>query len=116
MIVELFCGIPVRDLEAAIDWYRRLLGAEESFRPDDTEAVWQLNDHLSVYLKAGRDVVGGALSAIFVDDLDGFLSAASARGIVPEAIEDYDGGVRKAVFFDPDGNEFGVGFVPPESR
>lgn len=116
MTVDLFSGIPVRDLELAVDWYRRLLGSDVSFRPDDTEAAWQLDEHVFVYLKTGRDVVGGALAAILVDDLDGFLAAAAGRGVEPAEIEDYGGGTRKAVFFDPDGNEFGVGTVPPESR
>lgn len=116
MTVDLFSGIPVRELEPSVDWYRRLLGRDVSFRPDDTEAVWQLGEHVFVYLKTGREVVGGALTAILVDDLDAFLASAAGRGVEPTEIEDYGGGTRKAVFIDPDGNEFGVGTVPAESR
>ena len=112
MAVQLFVGIPVSDLDAAVDWYGRLLGQGVSFRPDDTEAVWQLDDAVFVYVKAGRSVVGGSLAAIIVDDLDTFLADAAARSITPADIEDYDEGTRKAVFVDPDGNEFGVISVP----
>ncbi|GAB3631824.1 hypothetical protein GCM10027421_11770 [Microbacterium shaanxiense] len=41
---------------------------------------------------------------------------APDRGIVPDGREEYGEGVSKAVFHDPDGNEFGVGTVPPESQ
>lgn len=116
MAVQLFAGIPVSDLDAAIDWYQRLLGLDVSFRPDDTEAVWQLDEAVFVYVKAGRNVVGGALTAIMVEDLDGFLAAAETRAISATDMEQYDGGTRKAVFFDPDGNEVGVIFVPDEAR
>ena len=116
MAVQLFAGIPVTDLNAAVDWYDRLLGREVTFRPDDSEAVWQLDDAVFVYVKAGRSVVGGALTAITADDLDTFLAAAEARGISPADIENYDKGARKAVFFDPDGNEFGVISLPAEAK
>lgn len=116
MPIDLFVGVPVSDLERSVDWYVRLFGAQVSFRPDDTEAAWQLDEHVFVYLKSGREVVGGALAAILVDDLDAFLARAEGSGITPQEIEDYGGGTRKAVFLDPDGNEFGVGSVPPEAR
>lgn len=116
MATQLFAGIPVDDLDAAVDWYVRLLGREVSFRPDDTEAVWQLDDAVFVYVKTGRSVVGGAVTAITTDDLEHFLADAAARRIRPSDIEDYDEGTRKAVFFDPDGNEFGVISVPAADR
>ena len=37
--MDLFAGMPVRDLEKAREWYSRVLGAEPSFYPDDTEAL-----------------------------------------------------------------------------
>ncbi|MGW9630747.1 VOC family protein [Agromyces sp. NPDC055520] len=49
---------------------------------------------------------------ILVHDLDGFLRAAADRGVIPDGREEYGEGVGKAVFHDPDGNEFGVGTVP----
>ena len=112
MTVQLFTGIPVSDLDAAIDWYGRLLGRDVSFHPDDTEAVWQLDDAVFLYVKSGRSIVGGALAAFTADDLDAFLADAAARGITPADIENYDEGTRKAVFFDPDGNELGVISLP----
>jgi catechol 2,3-dioxygenase-like lactoylglutathione lyase family enzyme len=45
MQVNLFAGIPVRDYEEALAWYKRLLGSEPSFLPHATEAVWEFADH-----------------------------------------------------------------------
>ena len=42
--MELFAGIPVADLERAKRFYSRLLGAEPSFLPNDSEAVWTLEE------------------------------------------------------------------------
>lgn len=116
MSVDLFAGLLVAELDAAVDWYTRLFGVEPSFRPDDTEAVWQIDERRFVYLKSHQGTPGGGLVTILVEDLDGFLRAAADRGVVPDGREEYGEGVSKAVFHDPDGNEFGVGTVPPESQ
>lgn len=116
MPLDLFAGLIVSDLDTAVAWYERLLGADVSFRPDDTEAVWQLDDHRFVYLKTGQGVPGGGLATILVEDLDGFLDRAAARGVGPDDREDYGEGVIKVIFHDPDGNEFGVGTVPAEKQ
>lgn len=114
--VDLFAGLLVRDLSRSTQWYTRLLGTGPSFRPDDTEAVWSLGEHRFVYLKTGQGTPGSSLVSILVPDLDAFLEAAGGRGVRHDDLEDYGGGVRKAVFRDPDGNEFGVGVVPPDVR
>lgn len=116
MPLDLFAGLIVSDLDAAVAWYERLLGADVSFRPDHTEAVWQLDDHRFIYLKTGQGTPGGGLATILVEDLDKFIADAAARGVDPDDREDYGEGVVKLVFHDPDGNEFGVGTVPAEMQ
>ena len=54
MTMDLFAGIPVRDYNAAVAWYERLLGAAPSFLPDHTEAVWEVADHQYVYIDVRR--------------------------------------------------------------
>jgi hypothetical protein len=49
---------------------------------------------------------------LFVDDLDGIVSAISARGLEPTERETYSNGVRKVTYRDPDGNEVGFGGAP----
>jgi catechol 2,3-dioxygenase-like lactoylglutathione lyase family enzyme len=110
--VDLFAGIAVSEAAGAAEWYERLLGVPPTFWAHEREAVWILAEHRALYVVEDRDRAGRGLVTLMVGALDDHLSAAAARGVVPTRLEEYDGGVRKAVFHDPDGNEVGVGEVP----
>jgi catechol 2,3-dioxygenase-like lactoylglutathione lyase family enzyme len=114
MSVHLFAGIRVRDFGAARAWYDRLLG-EPTFFPHATEAVWTLAEDRSVYVVEHASAAGNSAVTVFMDDLDAEMSAIAARGLEPDEIETYSNGVRKAVYRDPDGNEFGLGGAPAGS-
>ncbi len=114
MAVDLFAGIPVSDYAAALDWYRRLLGAPPAFVPNDIEAVWELADHRFLYIDRQPEHAGHAMHTIFVDDLDARLARIAARGLEPAKQETYDNGVRKVSYHDPDGNEISFGGGPAE--
>ncbi len=113
MPLHLFAGVRVRDFDGARPWYEQLLG-EPTFFPHETEAVWTLAEHRSVYVVEDRDAAGTSVATIFVDDLDAALAAIAMRGLEPARIETYSEGVRKAVYRDPDGNELGFGGAPSE--
>jgi len=106
---DLFAGISVRDYQGALAWYEKLFGCEPAFRPNDVEAVWEVDEHRYVYVENRPDHAGHALITIFVDDLDARLEQISSRGLSPAEQETYENGVRKATFRDPEGNEFGIG-------
>ena len=110
--VDLFAGIPVRDYAVATAWYERLLGAPPSFLPNDTEAVWELAEQRFVYIDVRPEHAGHAMHTVFVSDFDARISQIAERGLEPVEVETYDNGVRKAIFFDPDGNEIGFGGGP----
>lgn len=112
MTIDLFAGIPVRDYSAATAWYERLLGAPPSFLPNDVEAVWELADHRYVFVEVRPEHAGHASHTVFVGDFDDRIEQISGRGLLPAEREVYDNGVRKAIFRDPDGNEFGFGGGP----
>jgi catechol 2,3-dioxygenase-like lactoylglutathione lyase family enzyme len=112
MTIDLFAGIPVRDYDAAVAWYERLLGAAPSFLPNDTEAVWELADHRYVYIVVRPKHAGHAMHTLFVGDFDVRLAEIAERGLQPAKRETYADGVRKATFRDPDGNEIGFGGAP----
>jgi catechol 2,3-dioxygenase-like lactoylglutathione lyase family enzyme len=112
MSADLFAGISVRDLAAALDWYERLLGTGPSLYPNDVEAVWDVGDHGYLYVELRPDHAGHAMVTLFVDDLDERVAAISARGLEPARRETYDNGVRKVLYRDPDGNEVGLGGGP----
>lgn len=112
MTVDLFAGIPVSDYDRAIAWYDLLLGAEPTFLPNATEAVWELAEHRYLYVELLPERAGQALQTIFVDDLDERVAGISDRGLEPADTEAYANGVRKVVYRDPDGNEIGFGGAP----
>lgn len=109
MALDLFAGIPVADYKAARPWYERLLGAEPSFVPHATEAVWELADHRFLYIDQDAERAGRAIHTIFVDDLDARVADIASRGIDPDDRVTYPGKARKAIYRDPDGNEIGFG-------
>jgi predicted enzyme related to lactoylglutathione lyase len=112
MALYLFAGIPVNDFAAALAWYERLLGSPPSFFPHDTEAVWELAQHRSVYVVQRPEHAGHAMHTIVVDDLGTLVAGVAQRGLQPAKQETYGNGARKAIYLDPDGNEIGFGGVP----
>jgi hypothetical protein len=112
MPLALFAGICVSDYEAAKPWYERLLGTEPSFFPHETEAVWELAEHRSLFIVEDARRAGHANPTIFVDDLDSLVSEIASRGIEPAERETYSNGVRKITYRDADGNEIGFGGGP----
>lgn len=102
------------DYRRALGWYERLLGAEPTFFPNATEAVWEVAEHGYIYIKELPERPGHALHILFVDDLDERVESIGARGIEPAAQETYGNGVRKVVYRDLDGNEIGFGGAPPQ--
>jgi predicted enzyme related to lactoylglutathione lyase len=112
MTVNLFAGVPVSDYAAALAWYERLLGSPPSFFPNDTEAVWELADHRSMYILRRPERAGHAMHTLIVDDLDAVVAEIAQRGLEPAKRETYSNGVRKTTYVDPDGNEIGFGGVP----
>jgi catechol 2,3-dioxygenase-like lactoylglutathione lyase family enzyme len=108
MSLHLFAGLRVRDFQAALPWYERLLG-KPTFFPHATEAVWTLAADRSVYVVEHADGAGNSVVTIFLDDLDAHVAALAARGLEPGERETYPDGVGKAIYRDPDGNELGFG-------
>lgn len=110
--LDLFAGIPVNDYTGALAWYERLFGAPPSFFPHDTEAVWVLAEHRSVYVVQLPERAGHAVLTVIVEDLDTVMAEAAERGLEPAQQETYSNGVRKTTYVDPDGNEIGFGGMP----
>jgi hypothetical protein len=104
MAVYLFAGIPVVDYAVALAWYERLLGSPPSSFPHETEAVWELADHRSLYVVQRPDHAGHAMHTLIVDDLDIVVAEIAQRGLEPAKQETYSNGARKTTYLDPDGN------------
>ncbi len=82
--LHLFAGLRVRDFQAVLPWYRRLLG-EPPFFPHTTEAVWTLAENRSVYVVEQASGAGASAVTIFLADLDARVAAIAARGLEPDA-------------------------------
>lgn len=109
MSLDLFAGIGVGAFTTAKPWYERLLGAEPSFLPHATEAVWELAEHRYLFLVEDRERAGCAQHTIFVDDLDAVVADIASRGLEPDERVTYPGKARKAIYRDGDGNEISFG-------
>jgi hypothetical protein len=112
--VDLFAGICVSDYRAARPWYERLLGSEPSMIPHDTEAVWEVVEHGSLYIDEDAEHAGHARHTLFSPDLDSVVAEIAGRGIEPAKRETYSNGVRKVTYRDADGNEIGFAGPPEE--
>lgn len=111
---EVFAGIPVSDLRAALEWYERLFGCAPAFYPNDREAVWVIADHRWIYIIVEPERAGGTIQTIMCDGLEETIAEIAARGLHYSKDETPDAGVRKVMYYDPDGNEIGIGRVPPQ--
>jgi hypothetical protein len=109
MALELFAGIRVSDYETAKPWYERLFGAEPSFIPHATEAVWEIAEHRFLFIVQEAESAGRAIHTIFVDDLDSRVADIASRGIEPDERVTYPGKARKTIYRDADGNEISFG-------
>ena len=112
MGLNLFAGVAVGDFGTSLAWYQSLLGAEPSFFPHETEAVWQLAEGRLLYIVERPEHAGHALQTLIVEDLDAVLSGAAERGVAAAKQETYPNGVRKVTYLDPDGSEIAFGEVP----
>ena len=109
MSLSLFAGIGVSDYATARPWYERLLGAEPSFLPHATEAVWELAEDRFLFIVEDPERAGRAQHTIFVDDFDTRVADVAARGLEPDERVTYEGKARKAIYRDADGNEVSFG-------
>lgn len=110
--IELFAGIPVKDFKTSLAWYERLLGCPPSFFPNKTEAVWQIGEHQWVYIVVQPERAGSSVQTILGDNLDNLIAQISERGLDFDDEEIPSENVRKVMYFDPDGNEIGLGSAP----
>lgn len=111
---QLFAGVPVTDFQLSLDWYQRLLGSPPSFFPNDREAVWSIAGDRWLYIIVAPDRAGGSIQTIMCDDLEQVIAEIAERGIEFSKEERPAPDVRKVMYYDPDGNEIGIGRVPPE--
>jgi lactoylglutathione lyase len=118
VFTTVFPIITTRDLEAALGFYRDLLGATASYEfpgPDGEPAYVGL-ELGSAHLGIGRDPAAPAEPSerfslwVYADDCDAAVSRLRAAGVtIVEEPSDQPWGERVARVLDPDGNTVIVG-------
>jgi catechol 2,3-dioxygenase-like lactoylglutathione lyase family enzyme len=102
-ISALYAGVPVSDLDAAIDWYTRFFGQPPTLRVGD-EVLWDLHDNATLFIEPNTAHAGAGRITFGVTGLDALLERLATAGIEHEPVETYSNGVRHVTIPDPDGN------------
>ena len=102
-VTNALAGIAVRDLDAAVDWYARLLGRGPDARPMPGCAEWEFAGGGWIQLFAEEGRAGRSSVTLVEEDLERRLEDLGREGIDVESTS--DGAVaRIACVADPDGN------------
>jgi predicted enzyme related to lactoylglutathione lyase len=116
MEVEIaFTGVAVSDLARGREFFERLFGKTPDVLVNENEVMWRVNESAWLYVVVDRARAGHALAALSVADLDAALTELAGRGLRPSKLEEHEGGGRKAIFLDPDGNTAALIAVPTSS-
>ena len=102
-ITNAIASLAVRDLEASLAWYERLLGRPADSRPMAELAEWKFPGGGWLQVYRGAERAGGGSVTLAVSDLDEHRAELAALGL--EAGEPILGEKVKVVMVkDPDGN------------
>ena len=98
-------GLPVTNLNSAVEWYRRLLGEVEELSP--ARGVWEFQIVPSGWLQLFESEINEPNQSVVrfeSHDIDASRTLASSLSINVEQIETVPGAVRYFEFRDPFGN------------
>lgn len=113
-ITHLYAGVPVSDLDTAIDWYTRFFGHAPTVRVGD-EVLWEVTEHATLFIEPNAEQAGSGRITFAVTGLDALLDQLTTRQVEHEPIETYANGVRHVTIPDPDGNAIAYA-EPPEAE
>lgn len=122
--LTVFAGLPVRELERAVDWYSQLFGRAPDGRPTPDIAEYYLAagrtpEHGTLQLRADHGRSGGGVATLNVADIDAVTTVLEGLG-VPFEPQEFPAdavevsSVTVGTFLDPDGNAITV--VQPHLR
>jgi catechol 2,3-dioxygenase-like lactoylglutathione lyase family enzyme len=106
-------GICVRNIQAAHDFYSRVLGFKKVFENGDPVGFMVLKkDRAEIHLSQKFDHKASTVNVMhmFVSDALALYSVCEAEGVrIIKCLADKEYGQRAFVFADPDGNRIDVG-------
>ena len=104
MSVDLRVWYLVRDFDRGRDFYKRLLGFEETFVDWDDKWSKLQRGTMRIALAEGEPTLSGGVAAIDVDDVKSVAERLRDEGVEVGTVLDVAGQLRLVDVFDPDGN------------
>ena len=101
--------LPVDDQDAAVEWYRKLLGRDADIVPVEGVAEWQLAGNAWIQVTTDSERAGSATVIIGVNDIDSQCKFCTAANVPHGEIIEYPKIIKMIEVFDPDGNK--IAFV-----
>jgi catechol 2,3-dioxygenase-like lactoylglutathione lyase family enzyme len=94
----------VRDFDRGRDFYKRLLGFDETFVDWDDKWSKLEKGHMRIALAEGEPTLSGGVAAVDVDDVKVAAQRLRDAGVEVGTVLELAGQVRLVDVFDPDGN------------
>ena len=94
----------VRDFDRGRDFYKRLLGFDETFVDWDDKWSKLEKGPMRIALAEGEPTLSGGVAAVDVDDVKQAAQRLRDEGVEVGTVLDLAGQVRLVDVFDPDGN------------
>lgn len=112
-VSTVLAGLAVSDMNAAVDWYRILLGREPDARPMAASAGWTFPGNYTLQVVHDPERAGGSMVTLHVADVATARDDLAGRGIEMTVDDSTPEAVRIGQVTDPDGNS--VTLVEPTS-
>jgi len=94
----------VRDFEAGRDFYRRVLGFEETAVDFESKCAELERNGMQIALTEGEPAANGAVATLDVDDIKAEADRLRAEAVQVGTVLELTGQIRLVDIFDPDGN------------
>jgi catechol 2,3-dioxygenase-like lactoylglutathione lyase family enzyme len=94
----------VRDFDKGRDFYKRLLGFDETYVDWDDKWSKLQNGPMRIALAEGEPTLSGGVAAIDVDDVKALAERLREAGVEVGTVLELAGQMRLVDIFDPDGN------------
>jgi catechol 2,3-dioxygenase-like lactoylglutathione lyase family enzyme len=108
-IENVFAGVAVRDLDAAVEWYERIFGPPDA-KPMAEVTEWYFPGGGGLQVYAGPERAGRGSFTVSVTDIDEQVAALEAAGVrSPEPVRGPQ--FETVMIKDPDGNS--IAFAHP---
>lgn len=101
--------LPVKNQDAAVLWYKKLLGRDADIVPVEGVAEWQLAENAWIQVTTDPERAGNATVIIGVDDIDAQCKSCAAVNVPYGEVIEYPEIIKMIEVTDPEGNK--IAFV-----